>query len=363
MADRKNQHFVPRAVLKPWTLNCEGRAIHLYNIRADRGIPNAPVKSQCSRDYFYGSDLRLETWLGHGEGVYAEAVRRLPSSNSEDIRLYLDILKQFTLLQMIRTERSLAEEARMLREMYDHVFHGVLPDGERFPTHEEIVRDAIERWHKSKHSLEDLKGVLVVNDSAVPFVVTDDPAVHTNKLHIHKLGSANFGIQQSGMILTMPISPGIAVLFYDGHVYTCPGKTGPKLRITSDSDAKAFNELQYLKANENIYFGDWGQLQAIRSGFQAVADRRLEVHFRFNLLVPVEGKDDTFVVADDISLAPEGRSIIHTESISFEPRSWPSLLRYRTDMFGFSNGSGAGYLRDRWAKQEGWTRSQKVVFR
>jgi len=348
--------------LKPWTLDGNGKAIHLYNIRADRGVPNAPVKSQCSRDYFYGSDLRLETWLGYGEGIYAETVRRLPCRDSEEGRRYLDILKLLSFLQMIRTERSLAEEAQMLREMNDVVFHGVLPEGEEPPTHEQIVHGAIERWHNSKESLADLKGLLVINESSVPFVVTDDPAVHTNKLHIHKLGSSNFGIQQSGMILTMPISPRLAVLFYDGHVYTCPDKKGLNLHLTADEDAKAFNELQYLKANENVYFRDWDQLESIRAGFHFVADRRLSVHFQLNLLVPVEGREGAFVKADDVMLAPEGSSIIHTETVSFRPRSWPSQLRYRSDMYGFSNQSGAGYLRDRWAKEAGWTKAQRVKF-
>jgi hypothetical protein len=361
MPERKNQHFVPRALLKPWTLDGKSKAIHLYNIRADRGVPNAPVKNQCSRDYFYGADLKLETWLGQGEELYARTVRPLPSNDAELTGVALKILRHFTHLQLIRTERSIAEEADALRELYDHVFHGELPEGEELPGHEQIVAEAIERWREMAPILDDLKALLVINDSAVPFVITDDPAVHTNKLHTHWLGSANFGTQQSGMILTMPISPRLAVLYYDGHVYTCPDKKACHLHITSDSDAQAFNELQFLKANENIYFRDWDQLASIREGVAAIADRRLAVHFKFHLLVPVEGKEGMFEEAEDISLKPE-HSIIHQESVSFRPRAWPSKLRYRHDMSGFGNGSAGGYVRPLWATTSGSNPMRKLKF-
>ncbi|WP_107355944.1 DUF4238 domain-containing protein [Rhodopseudomonas palustris] len=64
MPDNKNQHYVPRCLLKPFTLNGDGRSINVFNMARERSIANAPVKSQCSRDYFYGrDDLRSEKVL------------------------------------------------------------------------------------------------------------------------------------------------------------------------------------------------------------------------------------------------------------------------------------------------------------
>lgn len=56
MATNKNQHFVPRCYLRPFTANGEGVVINLYNIDRQKFIPNAPVKNQCSGNYFYGQD-------------------------------------------------------------------------------------------------------------------------------------------------------------------------------------------------------------------------------------------------------------------------------------------------------------------
>ena len=64
MANLKNQHFVPRCLLKPFTQDGEGKAINVYNIRHDKLIQNAPVKGQCARDYLYG-----EGWEDRGIAV------------------------------------------------------------------------------------------------------------------------------------------------------------------------------------------------------------------------------------------------------------------------------------------------------
>jgi len=354
MADRKNQHFVPRALLKSWTLGGEGKAINLYNIRASRGIPQAPVKNQCSRDYFYGKDLQIETWLGHGEDAFKRVVAMLPSTDVSTTATALELLRDFSYLQAIRTERSLAEEAAMLRDMHDQVYHGVLPPkDDPLPTHEEIVREAMSRWVETSAYLHDLKGVLIINESRIPFVTSDNPAIHTNRLHVQRFKSGNFGIQQAGMILTMPVSPRLAVLYYDGDVYTAPSRRGLNLVLTKDADAQAFNEFQYLSASENLYFADWGELAAIKAGFPEVSDRRLKVHYRFNLLIPMSSEKGIFIRAPDNIVEPEGTSIIHLKAISCQPRSWPSTVRLRTDATAYSNGSGAGYLRKRWAKEQG----------
>lgn len=68
MADNKNQHFVPKAHLKPFSVDGEGKAIHLFNLDAGRAIPNAAVRKQCSHDYLYGRDAQLERAIQTIEG-------------------------------------------------------------------------------------------------------------------------------------------------------------------------------------------------------------------------------------------------------------------------------------------------------
>ena len=79
MASHKNQHFFPRVFLRAFSQNGLGRAINLYNIDARRGIENAPLKSQCSKSYFYGEDLTLERILQQRRPGQACARTAVPS--------------------------------------------------------------------------------------------------------------------------------------------------------------------------------------------------------------------------------------------------------------------------------------------
>src|ERR1039458_6999558 len=105
MPDKKNQHFVPRCHFKPFTLNEEGKAINLYTSVQRLLIPKAPVKNQCARDYFYGTDGQLETALGQVEDGYANAVRRAVAH--EETEADLDLLRFFSYLQLRRTESAM----------------------------------------------------------------------------------------------------------------------------------------------------------------------------------------------------------------------------------------------------------------
>src|SRR5580698_8291171 len=71
----KNQHFVPRCYLRQFAPGRSDKIINLYNIERDRFIEGAPIKSQCSGDYFYGKDPTLEEGIQMVEGAYSSAVK------------------------------------------------------------------------------------------------------------------------------------------------------------------------------------------------------------------------------------------------------------------------------------------------
>jgi hypothetical protein len=81
MATNKNQHFVPRSHLRPFTVNAGDAAINVFNLDRKRLILNAPVKTQCSRDYFYGTDEKLEKAIQMIESKYGAALRAIITNN------------------------------------------------------------------------------------------------------------------------------------------------------------------------------------------------------------------------------------------------------------------------------------------
>jgi hypothetical protein len=91
--------------LKPFSVHGEGKAINLYNADRKATFGNASMKNQCARDYFYGTDVELEKWLGEKERAFAKArdkVDYLGKDSSDEI----NTLREFVLLQYLRTEAA-----------------------------------------------------------------------------------------------------------------------------------------------------------------------------------------------------------------------------------------------------------------
>lgn len=114
MATNKNQHFVPRVHLRAFATPTTEDAIHLYNIDRDKVVLNAPLKHQCSRDYFYGRDARLDEAIQAVEREYGRVMRGLhdsQSSFSDEDRVSLII---FWYLQYLRTEAACRRSVEMM---------------------------------------------------------------------------------------------------------------------------------------------------------------------------------------------------------------------------------------------------------
>src|SRR5258707_8720574 len=67
MAESKNQHYVPRHYLRRFAFP-DGKRILTYLIKSESFPPPAPIKTQCSKPYFYGKDTRFEKILTELEG-------------------------------------------------------------------------------------------------------------------------------------------------------------------------------------------------------------------------------------------------------------------------------------------------------
>jgi len=201
MADNKNQHFVPKAHLKPFSVDGEGKAIHLFNLDADRAIPNGAVRKQCSHDYFYGQDKQLERAIQTIEGAYGSAIQRLITHAANPTALDRLVLRRFVLLQHLRTEAASVSASQIAAALAQ--LPGVLPDGEAFNPKAamlEAVQAAMLFYARSMKIVDDLQMTLVRNRTATPFVTSDDPAVLTNRWHLQNPRGRGlaFGVRSGG---------------------------------------------------------------------------------------------------------------------------------------------------------------------
>jgi hypothetical protein len=102
--------------------------------------------------------------------------------------------------------------------------------------------------------VSDLDFKLLRNKTGIPFWTSDNPAVLYNQfLEKKRPESNNTGLVSKGLQIFCPISPNYYLFFYDKGTY----KVGlEKIRIiqVTENDVRQLNKLQFISANEKLYF-------------------------------------------------------------------------------------------------------------
>lgn len=345
MATNKNQHFVPRCYLKAFTKDGENLAINLLNLDRQRAIPAAPVKNQCSGDYFYGQDDRLETAIRSVEGSYGNTVARIHAPGYQLTNTDRSVLRTFMLFQHLRTEAASRRSVEMFAGM-EHTIGTPLPDFK--PSIKVAVQIAMRAFAEGMHLFDDLKVCLVRNKTSRPFVTSDDPAVVGNRWHKEdpRVRHNSPGLMTCGTFVFLPLSPRTLCVAYDGDVYSMPHQNG-WTEVRRESDVNAFNEQQFLNAWANVYFRDWNDSEWVRSAFLAIQGRRLDSHHRvtYAVLDQTIGDQKRYRVVDRADVEAHEEAIIHTQVLSPTPSRWPTQLQWRAKGSVFTNGTGTGYIR------------------
>jgi hypothetical protein len=347
MPSNKNQHFVPRCYLRAFSVDSSGLVINLFNLDRCRAIPNAPLKSQCSKNYFYGEDLRLERALQGIEGSYASMLSEITQPGYRLTTTHRQQLKDFWCLQHLRTE-AIARRAVVAAEQMLNDIEG--QDSNYRLTMRESIEMSVGMVPTIAQGIRDLRLCLIRNETILPFITSDDPAISANRWYQQDVRARNIapGLASAGALLFLPLTPNILCLIYDGNVYSIPQRDG-WATINSAKDIGAFNEHQYLGAFANVYFSNWDAQYLIEEAFAAISARRPTTRYRFHyaILDRVEANAEVFREVSAAEAREHQRSIVHQEAVYPVPTSWPRLIRYRPDGHVWFNGSGGGYSR--WA--------------
>ena len=317
----------------------------LYNIDRQQLILSAPLRHQCSGDYFYGRDDNLETGIQSIESAYATAVKDIisPGYTLTDDHRYL--LKIFWLMQHLRTEAA----SRRAMEMSEAMRKVVGAESGLFRIEiREAVQMAMQTFAESLDIVSDLKVCLIRNRSRIPFVTSDDPAVLTNRWHLHnvkKLGRT-FGLRSAGDLMLLPISPKVLCLAYDGDVHSISHSRG-WADVKGDADADAFNQHQYLNCRANIFIKSAEHGAVVHEAYLAVASLRPVQQHRLHYAIRdrTVGEYTRYKVVDPATARDHSDALIHTEAVRATPAAWPRLLAWRTGASVYTNGTGLGYVR------------------
>jgi hypothetical protein len=354
MPHNKNHHYVPRCLLKPFTQDQEGKSINLLNLKSEKLISRAPVKHQCSRDYFYGKDLDVEKLLGSLEGRYA-SISRLVQNGDE---LPLEDQKWLRLFAVVQLQRT-ASAVERLRQAFESIEEATFkrsPEQRKpEPAHGHLVRLAMTGAVRMHSFSTDLKFILLQNKTDRNFIISDNPSLLTNRFSSSVGSARNFGIISSGAILTLPLTPRVTALFFDIGVYTISIPMGTHyVAVESADDVTALNEMQLLSAHENVYFDEWSDGTNIRGAYDALDKTRRVLAPTVTTLIRdpnLPGESYRKGTAQEEDEASE--ALIHAANQGAHPRLWPSFLEDRRKPKSYSNGTAIGHVR----KQE-WLQSR-----
>lgn len=263
MAEKKNQHYVPKFHLKFFSNNEDQKSIGVWHVDNEKYIPSASIKSQASEDYFYGKDLEIENAFGEFEGYIAELTKYLIEFGTPPQHYspaHLDILA--FIVTLAKRTKFAADE---INEGTDKMMKSILK-------HDPNVKDHLDKVTISTPSASiqslghammsypltiDLKFKLLRNDTNQPFITSDHPVVLFNQFLQSRnwIGGRN-GLAQVGLQIFYPVSPDYMLVFYDENVYKCGNRKDVTVSLNSIQDVDELNGLQLITCNEVLYFNE-----------------------------------------------------------------------------------------------------------
>jgi hypothetical protein len=167
----------------------------MYNTRHKKFIEHASIRGQCARNYLYGKDGKLETLLSEIEGKYAGLVAKVIAEDALDADDW-NTLRFFAYLQFRRTEEAISR----MRTFYGNLAEGVFGDDKSehppMPRNHELMIQSLSMCADSRTFLEDLKTRIIENQAREDFILSDDPAILTNRFYFQRLNKLAPGGQQ-----------------------------------------------------------------------------------------------------------------------------------------------------------------------
>jgi hypothetical protein len=268
--------------------------------------------------------------------------RVLAGDNSD--RDHREKISLFMCLQHWRTAKAAARLRHSIEQMNANTW---VPEKDPVPTDKQLLMTSMRIGIKSRDLLRDLEVRFVENCTSRNFIIADDPAVMLNRFAFEKLGGSGFGSASSGLIFVMPLSPRFSVICYDGLVYSLDVTNG-RVILKSQDEVDAYNDIQCIAADKNIYFQLWEEREYVRQRFSAMKYKRHPLSTVRTFVPDGETEDAEHYRPGTVE---EGRAAMRSlVAVQFnypEPDRWIPGLRYRQKPTTFSNGTGVGFVRKR----------------
>lgn len=351
MAEQKKQHYVPQCILKNFTN--EEKKFYIFQTLKNTIINRlVHFKGHCYTDYLYGKDGKWENWLRKQESEISPIFQSI-INGTVLIKEQENLIKQYILVQYMRTEKTIDMNHHMIAQIYSQVIpHIAKNEGINISQQaaklyaqkyvndlnrtEMAVQDMVFAEEHLTH-FDDLRMVILSSETK-SFVCSDHPASVNNLFH-HDGG---LGIDCAGIIVLMPISPQFCVMLIDDGIYDYENeKTVINL---SDSDVKKLNYLQYIKAKSILFSSNLMALEDIKQHFDSIYIDNL-----FRNLYHEFGLSDPILINLRISeLKKKHSEIIKTiipKNFAYEKFEGLTNLKIKAEYLPFRNDVNANFFR------------------
>lgn len=240
----------------------------------------------------------------------------------------------------------------MMSELVEVMFEND-PEGKAWATFDpdSIPAESISNFVSTKPFLYGLRDCIVANDTKIPFITSDNPAVIVNRFHVQKQGQefGGAGLICSGVMLVLPLTPRLLFVSYDHGVYGVDLKKGGTLHARRPKDVEALNALQILRASENLYYDSTDHCNYVNGLVGHYGCRRPAAWHKwiFALEHEVAGSSESkyYRVVKNSAEFRTGNGLFNSKSVSVDPGIWCSLFSIRNKPKIFDTKSEAGLVR------------------
>jgi hypothetical protein len=263
MTEKKNQHYIPKFYLRNFSYENNGKQIGVFNLLNEIFVSNGKLKTQGSKNFFYGQDGVIEDKLANIENLLAQQLQKIiskeeiPKKLTEEHILLLSFLCITDLRNPARInifKNGFIEMGKQLLELDPNIdLKKFLPE----INHEDAVKMSMSNISEVVEEILDLDFKILKNTTKQPFLTSDFPIVKYNQFlesrnwHLSKTG---YGL--SGLQVFIPLNPEIMLFFYDSEIYKVGDKKQKVVLINDLLDIENLNILQFVNCFESIFFNE-----------------------------------------------------------------------------------------------------------
>ncbi|MBD5132419.1 MAG: DUF4238 domain-containing protein [Clostridiales bacterium] len=331
MAERKNQHFVPKVYLRSFASgeNC----VDLYIKSKGKLVKEASLSGQASKPYFYGKDLNIEEGLGYFENEYGKVLEKINKNIDSLLDSDLHLLAMFLFLQSRRTEAAIMELIDTSKNIQNYLsisFPNInLSQFEDINSRQNNIDLSLSVAVDLYNSCRDLSYKFLINNTSKDFITSDSPVCLYNQFH-ERIKRKTFAFNSIGTQIFFPLTPRISFLLYDNACYKVGTRKSISVILNNAKDIDTLNAITYINANEVIYFRNRGAI-----GNFTYLDK-ISNNPSKHETIPIDNKTGVFHTSNQPPLCKANLSFIKETDLSkvikVLPESYPPLLRkYCTD--------------------------------